>query len=56
MIEKDNCDLCGVLGPVSVKELKTFFGEPLSVRICGACALEVVNEHKVPTGAFLFYR
>ena len=49
MIENDNCDICGHVGPVSVMDMKTYFGEAPMVRICPKCAAEVVMEHESVT-------
>lgn len=49
MIENEICDLCGKFGPVSVKELKTYFGEVPVVHICPKCAAEMITRHESVT-------
>ena len=44
MIENNNCDICGHFGPVSVKEMKIYFGEVPVVHICSGCAVDVLRD------------
>jgi len=45
MIENNNCDICGHFGPVSVKEMRIYFGEVPTVHICVKCAVDVLRDH-----------